>query len=327
MLGGGGAKGGYQVGVIRALQEAKLIDNIDMIAGTSIGAVNGLILASLENADKLSEIWRYAQSKDIYKDGFTRLKTDREGLYSIAVLREVFNHYIDLKRIANARIDLFAVTARIIDTHKIASQIRKDNHEKVVFHVNKHKDPFETVIASASIPLFFGTTYIDDKAYVDGGLVDNNPIDVLIEKGCNVILAVPLDTQFNVRPYIDKNILIINFTDLSVFSSVPIQDAYDIIRFTDDALNERQNYGYLVAKEVIEKVRSLGYLKKGMMGFNENFKKTDRFTYIDVPSETYEEIQVLKKEREISKRELKNRQTIQNKILKKIRRGNKDGNS
>lgn len=327
MLGGGGAKGGYQVGVIRALQEAKLIDNIDMIAGTSIGAVNGLILSSLESADKLSEIWRYAQSKDIYKDGFSRMKMDREGLYSIEVLREVFDHYIDLKRISNARIDLYAVTARIIDTNKIASQIRRDNHEKVVFHVNKHKKPFEAIIASASIPLFFGTTYIDEEAYVDGGLVDNNPIDVLIEKGCNVILAVPLDTQFDVRPYLDKNVLIVNFTDLSVFSSTLIQDAYDIIRFTDDALTERQNYGYLVAKEVIEKVRSLGYLKKGMLGFNENFKKQTRFTYVDVPTETYQLIKALKIEREIPVREAKKRQKIQNKIMRKIRRGNKDGNS
>ena len=51
MLGGGGAKGGYQLGVIKALQEEKLLDNIDCIAGTSIGAINGLLLASLKDAE------------------------------------------------------------------------------------------------------------------------------------------------------------------------------------------------------------------------------------------------------------------------------------
>ena len=137
--------------------------------------------------------------------------------------------------------------------------------KKWFFMLINTKKPFEAIIASASIPLFFGTTYIDEEAYVDGGLVDNNPIDVLIEKGCNVILAVPLDTQFDVRPYLDKNVLIVNFTDLSVFSSTLIQDAYDIIRFTDDALTERQNYGYLVAKEVIES-QIIRLFKKGHVG-------------------------------------------------------------
>lgn len=327
MLGGGGAKGGYQVGVIRALQDAKLVDNIDVIAGTSIGAINGLLLASLESTDKLSEVWRYAQSKNIYKQGFTRLKTDREGLYSLDVLRDVFNHYIDPKKIRNAKIDLYAVAAKIIDPKKIASQIRKDNHEKVVFHVNKHQTPFEPVIASASIPLFFGTTYIDNEPYVDGGVIDNNPIDVLVDQGCDIILAVPLDYNFDVRPYTNRNILIVNLTDLSVFSSKPIQDAYDIIRFTEDALTERQNYGYLAAKEVIQKLRTLGFLKKGMFGLNENFRSPERFTYVDVPMDTYDKIKASNQERHIPRRESKKRASIQHKIIERISRGNKDGNS
>ena len=74
MLGGGGAKGGYQVGVIRALQEAKLII-IDMIAGTSIGAVNGLIL-SLETSYRKYDM---LNQRHFIKMG-SRMKMDRRSI-------------------------------------------------------------------------------------------------------------------------------------------------------------------------------------------------------------------------------------------------------
>lgn len=326
MLGGGGAKGGYQLGVIRALQEEKLISNIDIIVGTSIGAINGLLMTMLNDVNKMSEVWLYAQAQKVYKHGFTRLKQDKRGLYSLDVLRDVFDHYIDISKIKQSKKQLYAIASKIVDPKKIASQIRKDNQEKVCFHINSHEKPIEAVIASASIPLFFGTTTIDDIDYVDGGILDNNPIDDLVEMGCDVILTVPLDNTFNVRKHIDKNILFVNFTDLSVFSSFPIQDAYDIIRFTDDLLTERENYGYLVTKHVIERLRSLGYLEKGRWGFNENFKRVTHFTYLDAPPETHQALKALKKQRYITQKETKKRQKIQSKIDKRITRGKENAN-
>ncbi|MDY0211006.1 MAG: patatin-like phospholipase family protein [Acholeplasma sp.] len=326
MLGGGGAKGGYQLGVIRALQESKLIEDIDVIAGTSIGAINGLLLVTLNDVNKMSEVWEYAQESSFYKKGFTRFKQDKEGLYSLDVLRDVFNHYINKKDLTNADKELYCVASKIIDTKKLISQIRKDNHEKTVFHVNKHEHPYETVIASASIPLFFGTTYINEEPYVDGGLVDNNPIDVLVDLGCDIIIAVPLDHHFSVRPYMDKKILLINMTDLSVFSSKAVQDAYDIIRFSEDALTERQNYGYLVAKEVVQRLKDIGIMQKNS-GLKETFKFIDKFTYIEPSADTFEMIKALKKQRAITNREKHKRNRIKNKINKKITRGKNNGSS
>lgn len=321
MLGGGGAKGGYQLGVIRALQDANLIDKIDCIAGTSIGAINALLLMSLNDADKISEIWQLAQNNNPIKQYLFRIKQDKEGLYSLEVLREIFEKYIDIKKVKHSKIDTFVVASKIIDTKKIASQIRTGNHEKTVFHLNKMDNCFDAVIASASIPLFFGTTYINDEAYVDGGLVDNNPIDILIEQGCNVILSAPLDHGFNYNAYANHKILFVNLTDFNVFSALPLIDAYDIIRFTEASIEERQNYGYLVASEIFTKLRDNGILKRGVFGLNENFVKVDKFTYIEAPKETFERVKALRKERRFSRKETQKRLSIKEKIEQALNRG------
>lgn len=322
MLGGGGAKGGYQLGVIRALQEANLIDKIDCIAGTSIGAINALLLMSLNDTDKMSEIWHLANTNNPIKQKSFRIKQDKEGLYSLDVLKDVFEKYIDIKKVRSSKIDTYVVASKIIDTKKkLVSQILSGNQEKTVFHLNSHPNCFDAVIASASIPLFFGTTYIDNEAYVDGGLVDNNPIDVLLEQGCNVILSVPLDHGFNYNAYANHKVLFINLTDFNVFSSLSLFDAYDIIRFTEESIEERRNYGYLVATEIIEKMRQIGILKKGLFGLSENFVKVDKFTYIEAPKETYERIKTLQKERRISKRESQKRLSIKEKIEQALTRG------
>lgn len=321
MLGGGGAKGGYQLGVLRALQEANLIDKIDCIAGTSIGAINALLLMSLGDTDKISEVWHIAQTNNPIKQKSFRIQHDWQGLYSLDVLRDVFERYIDIKKVRNSKIDTYVVASKIVDPKKVASQIRTGNHEKTVFHINQHPKCFDAVIASASIPLFFGTTYIDDEAYVDGGLVDNNPIDVLIEQGCNVILSVPLDYGFNFNAYANNKVLFINFTDFNVFSALPLFDAYDIIRFTEESIEDRQNYGYLVATEIIEKMHDIGILKKNKMGMGESFVKVDKFTYVEASKETYERIKQLKKERRITHRETRKRLSIKEKIERALNRG------
>lgn len=324
MLGGGGAKGGYQLGVIKALQDEKLLDNIDCIAGTSIGAINGLLITALKDADKIHETWKLAQEKQKENKGFNRFKKDKLGLYSLNTLREMLEKTVSLKMINKSHIDLYVITAKIINEEFFGAQIWPNNFEKCVWHVNKSEDALDKVIASASIPLYFGPTKIGEDSHVDGGLVDNNPIDVLIEAGCDVILTVPLDTNYDPSIYRDKKVMIINLTDLSVFSAFPILAAYDVIRFDQTIINEKANYGYFVTREIIGKLRELKFLKKSKrLKLDENFVMPEKFTYFDVPVETYEKLQELKQERTIKKKEYKKRLRYQKKLNKKMKEDDK----
>ena len=57
VLAGGGAKGAYEVGVYKALRELELVDNIKIISGTSIGAINALFFA-MDNPKVIGDSWR-----------------------------------------------------------------------------------------------------------------------------------------------------------------------------------------------------------------------------------------------------------------------------
>ena len=58
VLSGGGAKGAYEVGVWKALCEAGVADRITVFSGTSVGAINAALLASVRDPDKCAQIWR-----------------------------------------------------------------------------------------------------------------------------------------------------------------------------------------------------------------------------------------------------------------------------
>ena len=56
-LGGGGAKGAYQIGVLKALEEYNLIDSINVISGVSIGAINAYFYLCSNNSQTVYDIW------------------------------------------------------------------------------------------------------------------------------------------------------------------------------------------------------------------------------------------------------------------------------
>ena len=71
VLSGGGAKGAYEVGVWAALQEMGILNKIDGIIGTSVGALNAVLLETC-GYKKASELWGNLSGKDILKIGFDK---------------------------------------------------------------------------------------------------------------------------------------------------------------------------------------------------------------------------------------------------------------
>ena len=56
-LGGGGARGSYQIGILKALEEANILQDIHHISGTSIGSINTLMVMAKVSYDRMIEIW------------------------------------------------------------------------------------------------------------------------------------------------------------------------------------------------------------------------------------------------------------------------------
>ncbi|MFA7417924.1 MAG: patatin-like phospholipase family protein [Acholeplasma sp.] len=271
MLGGGGAKGSYQLGVIKALEELNLMKHIDAISGVSIGAINALLLMSKKKYSDMVSIWEIMDTDNVFGTKGQSFRKEKR-LYNFVPVAEKLIQNVDLKLVRKSKYDGFATAALIYDKQSFIHQIKTDTMEKAVFHLNKVKDPYLATMASASIPVVFGPTTIDGKNYVDGGLIDNYPIQPLIDNGCNLIIAVALDDWFNPYIYDNQDVNIINFTSNSAFEKSRLADMLDVMKFHSGFKTEKEELGYYVAKTMIQKMINERYIKRSF-GFTHFVKK------------------------------------------------------
>jgi NTE family protein len=204
VLQGGGALGAYQVGVYEALHEAGI--EPQWVIGTSIGAINGAIIAGnppAQRMDKLNEFWNLVQKKQVAKlgtgwsmfantlsnagtyangiDGFFApnpdaawgvykpLGVERAAFYSTAPLRQTLGRLIDLDYIKarHGRLTLGAVNVGTGKMH----------------YFDSRDEPLDVrhVMASGALPPAFPAVRIDGEAYWDGGIYSNTPIEVVLD--------------------------------------------------------------------------------------------------------------------------------------------------
>ncbi len=196
-LEGGGSRGAYHIGVYRACTELGM--EFDAICGTSIGAVNAALLAQGDYA-LLVQMWQTLGNGDIFDVDNTRYKKLFTGKIEAADL----SYYMDAlgKVREGGGVDTSKMQALIdqtVDTRKLLESpvdfglvtVCISDLKPVEFFKNElPPDQLKTyIMASATFP-GFQPTKIDDKLYIDGGLHDNCPMNMLAARGCTEIIAV-----------------------------------------------------------------------------------------------------------------------------------------
>ena len=201
ILAGGGARGSYQLGVWKALQEMNI--KIAAVAGTSVGAINGAIFAQkdFELAKRVWEnidydvIFDFAlfdaekRSKMSFQEKIDYVKNiiKNRGLDTHA-LKVLLSQNIDEEKIRKSDIFYGLVTFSLTDMKPIVKYIDEIPEGKLV----------EYIMASAAFPLF-QDHIVDDKLYVDGGVYDNVPVSVLADKGFKNLIVVDLSAIGRVK--------------------------------------------------------------------------------------------------------------------------------
>ncbi len=164
-LSGGGALGIAHIGVLKALEENDI--KPDIIAGCSAGAIAGALYCSGKSADELLEF-----VKEIYSFRLVQLRFPTNGWASLGYLRKMLAKHIEADEFEQLHIPLH-VTA-----------VNLNSGQLEVFE----KGPlFDPVVASASVPMMFKPVQIGDFYYVDGGLLDNFPVEPLVGKADHII--------------------------------------------------------------------------------------------------------------------------------------------
>jgi len=194
VLSGGGTKGAYEVGAWKALKKMKI--PISAIVGTSIGAINGAMMLQ-DDQQQMENIYLQIQMSDIFETS-DAIDTSK-SLFSLDNIRGLIKEYfmqrgldtapleklirdnIDLDKIYQSDIDFGIVTYSIKELtaiEKYKNEIPKD--EMVKF-----------LLASASFPIF-KPQKLEGKRFIDGGVYDNMPINMLLKKGYKKIIVIDL---------------------------------------------------------------------------------------------------------------------------------------
>lgn len=196
-LEGGGARGAWQVGAWRALEEAGIKYNA--VSGTSVGALNGAFFAmrALDEAERLwkevnySKVMRVNDSdmKKIMKGHvldveFDRLIRSAESIvkgkgFDVTPLRDLLHSVVDEERVRSSDVRFFMTTYCVTD---------KEELELEASRLPEGMIP-EMMLASAYFPAFKHEP-INGKLYTDGGVKDVLPLHVLIDNGYKDILAL-----------------------------------------------------------------------------------------------------------------------------------------
>jgi NTE family protein len=204
-LSGGGARGMSHVGVLKALEEKRI--PIDYIAGTSMGSIVGGLYATGMSPDDLewaikSVDWENAlnpankrklknyRQKQEEKDYFADIEIgiSRDGAKSGTGLVGDHKVMLELQRLVGsfneADFDKFPIPFRAVTTDLNAG----------VPYVIDHGDLAMAMRASMAVPLVFGPVKHQGRMLVDGGILNNLPVDVVREMGADIVIAVNISS-------------------------------------------------------------------------------------------------------------------------------------
>lgn len=213
-LEGGGAKGAFHVGALQAFFDRGI--TFDAVTGTSIGALNGAMIAQ-GDFETLKMLWTNAaisKVADVDDAEFDKLmsgdydrslvkylvKKAREVISSrgmpIDKLKSIVDKYIDEDKLRASKIDYGLVTVAVSNGWEPMELFKEDVPEGLL------KD---YILASAYYPLY-NRPEIGGKRFLDGGIYNNCPISPLVRKGYSDIVAIRTGSRMPMRGVIDRSV-------------------------------------------------------------------------------------------------------------------------
>lgn len=253
-LEGGGAKGGYEIGVWQALDEAGIKYNA--VSGTSVGALNGGLMAMRDlpraidawNNMKLGKVIELDEEQeenlsrafngDIGLDDVQRLIPEaleiikNRGL-DVAPLRAWVREVVDARAIKESGVELYIATVSITDRKALEVKVNDLPEDQIC----------DMLLASAYHPTF-RLEKLGGKFYTDGGFVDTLPLHALVTNGYKDIIAVRI-------PGIGHNRRFKMPDDVNVTYIATNADLGGVLNFDAEQSRRDMAIGYLDAKRVL----------------------------------------------------------------------------
>ncbi len=273
VLSGGGARGSYQIGVWKALR--KLHIKYDIVTGTSVGALNGVLMAQ-NTFFRGIWFWHNLSFKLVFKEEMCydcNTSHGKKAIYKKYVNATLKNRGMDVTNLEStidkvlnenkarkSHIKFGLVTCKMPGFKPL--QLTIDD-----IPVGKLKD---YLVASATLFPAFKKKNIDNCNYVDGGYYDNLPFNLAIEMGATEIIAVDIGIFGLKRPFNHRNVKITYITPRNNLGSVLLFNKDFARRGIRLGYNDTmKTFGYLDGNKYTFK---RGHLNKNFMKYANTYK-------------------------------------------------------
>jgi NTE family protein len=182
-LGGGAARGMSHLGVLKALESNGIV--VDMIAGTSAGAMTGILYsAGLDPDYNANEFATHLRPSWIFRhlpggNQWYLLYKYRRGQFDPMLRKYIYDW-----RLEQLAVPCLAVTVDLVSGNSVARE---------------RGDAVHAILESINLPVLSVPIIRNGEALIDGGLVNNIPADVLVSMGCNFVIAVSVTAKMETR--------------------------------------------------------------------------------------------------------------------------------
>lgn len=180
VLGGGGLRGAAEVGMLKALAETTI--RPDIVVGTSIGSVNGAIVASGDLAamtDRLETLWTHLAATGVLREGLVsrvaNIVRHRTHLHSNNALRNLLIEWVPHTTFEQLPIP-FQCSAACIET---SSEWWFDSGPLV-----------DAILSSCAVPGLLPPVEVNGNHFIDGGVVNSIPISRALKLGATKIFVL-----------------------------------------------------------------------------------------------------------------------------------------
>jgi len=231
-LSGGAARGFAHIGVLRAFEEEGI--EIDCLSGSSIGALIALFYASGKTADEMLEMTKKIKGKKLRV-----IKPFYFGKAGLDYVEILIKEHIPQKSIEELDKPIFICVT---------------NFETGKYEIIESGDIIEALRATVAIPIKFGFQYIGGVPYLDGGMVNNLPVEPLIEK-CEIVVGISINPIVKKAEKMKLRHKIMRITELIINENEARRISLCDYHLEIEGLGEIQFEDY----ENAQKIHDLGY--------------------------------------------------------------------
>jgi NTE family protein len=259
VLEGGGAKGAYQIGVWKAFMECGV--KIKAVAGVSVGALNGALIC-MGDYEKAVDLWQnisYSQIMKVDDGQMDKLMNSRFKELNLQAVRKVSKKFF-----VSGGFDVTPLK-ELIDANMDEQKIKESDIEFIMgaFDVSNMKEMEITakeaevgylkdyLLASANFPLFKNEKLLG-KTFLDGGITNNVPIDMLINRGYKNIIVIRI---FGIG--VEKRIKIPE--DVNVIYFAPKINLCNVLEFNKKKAIRNISLGYYDALRILKPLTGIDY--------------------------------------------------------------------